>query len=192
MQRIVYRHLYDQRGEEIIGEKLAHRMSTWFDAESSEGIATTLQQLLGAQGRLLPGFVMAAFIKTITNSWTTSARFGGSSPCPFGCGVPDGSNMRRVFACPSLHSAAATLLRGWRGWPTEGGIREAFALTLPAGGAKASITIIWHDIVLQAFHARKHGSTAPLEESLKGRVKAICRHSPACKNMLRAAYRGEC
>ena len=139
-------------------------------------------------GKKLPGFVMAAYLKSVTNSWVTTARFGNKTPCPYSCGEQAGANMEHLVSCPAFHAAAATLFRHWSGWPLSGDLRESMALHMPMHGSRTAVMLIWHDVALQTYLAHKHGDGVGLATIIRGRVRAVARHSTYAKAMLLAAY----
>ena len=142
------------------------------------------------QGKKLPSFAMAAYLKTVVNAWPTSARFGDHVPCPFCRDAAAGSKMEHLLTCPAVQAAAAGLLKEWHDWPVQGGFKESLGLHLRPTAATVSVLILWHDIVLQSYLAYKHGVRHELPTVIKGRIRAIARHSSHAKGILLAAYRG--
>ena len=125
------------------------------------------------------------------NAWPTPARFGSSAPCPFCQVEEDGARLEHLVACPALRDAAAPLFRGWHGrWPLGGGITDAIAWRTPPQHPAAALSLIWLDIVLQTYLAMKHGGTAGLPSLIRGRIRAISRHSSFSRYLLKSAYQG--
>ena len=100
--------------------------------------------------------------------------------------------MDHLLACPAIRDAAASLLKEWHDWPLQGGVKEAFALQLQPTDPRVAVQILWHDIILQSYLAYKHGARQELLSIMKGRVRAIARHSSVARGLLLAAYRGHC
>ena len=170
------------------------RLNKWLqDEDQVEPAAAHIRLVLKASCKQLPHFVVAAFLKTVGNAWCTASRFGESAKCPFGCKEPAGSKVAHLMGCPVLHATAAKLLhRTWKGWPKEGGVASSLCASCNDAGMNASIVqVCWHDLVLQAFNARRTGSNTSVLNLVKARIRAICRQHPPAKALLRAAFGGE-
>ena len=190
VQRILCKHLVQQSSAKEVIPKLVHKLCFFVSASSANDVAPKIQQHMCAQSGKLPNFVLVAFLKSITNSWTTRRRFGANGPCPF-CQCNDGSDIKHLLSCKEVHEVSAKFLKQWNRWPAQGGIQDSIGLQLNPGSEVVAIQMLWHDILLQAFHAKRHGSNAPLYSIFAARIRVICRSSPSSKRLLREAFRGQ-
>ena len=194
VQNIISQHLVKERAEAAISKFFRTRLTKWLADESQvEPAAAHIRQVLREACKQLPCYVVAAYLKTVGNAWCTASRFGESAKCPLGCGMAAGSKAQHLLNCPELKAVATKLLHNsWKGWPVQGGIESALCCSCHEFGIRANIVqVCWHDLALQAFNARRKGSTSSVLSLIKGRIRAICRSHPPAKALLRAAFRGE-
>ena len=169
---------------------LRRRLCRWWDPADAAAAAPNIIQLMQCQKRL-PGFVKASYLRTVTNSWATSARFGIKSQCPYGCGVQDASSsIEHLLSCPAFQAAAKPYFQNWHGWPLAGEFILALGLHIDPNSRHAGVTMLWHDIAYSVYCSFKHGGARHLGSAIRARVRAINRQSPISRSLLLDALHG--
>ena len=190
MQHIIVKHLLGTTRADDVHAALTRRLSKWHTHENAQAAASRVVQLMKAQAKHVPSFVLAAYLKTVTNAWATKARFGSRAPCPLGCGKDDGSRVEHIMECPGFHACAKPYFKHWHGWPTAGTFLESLALHMGHDSTKAAAMMIWHDVAHQVYFVLKHCGGRP-HTHVQARVRAIARHHKGAKDILVRCHRGQ-
>ena len=83
----------------------------------------------------VPACLMYSALRCWCNAVPTARRFQGEPACcPFGCGIPQGNDMRHIARCPVIYLAALPLFGPAEFWPMRAGRNDAFAYPLQLAG----------------------------------------------------------
>ena len=190
VQAVLVKHMLKHSSLADSQVALRRRLSKWWSPEDAMSAAPNVIQLMQCHKKL-PGFIKASYLRTLTNSWTTGARFGMRSPCPYGCRDAEGSSsLEHLLACPLFQAAAQPYFTNWHGWPLSGNIVLALGLHIDPASPQAAVTLIWHDVAYDVFCAFKHGGARHVGNSIRARIRAINRMSPHSRSLLLSTLHG--
>ena len=190
VKQVLANKLLETSWEDDVKGAITRRLRKWLSHEGADEACSRFVKIMNAQAKIVPRFVLAAFLKTVTNAWSTKGRYGAKTPCMFGCGLEGGSRVEHVMECQILHECAGLYCKNWQGWPTSGTFIDSMAINTPPESTRASIMLIWHDIAHQIYFGMKHSGGTPMAHT-KTRIRAISRHHPRARALLLQCYRGE-
>ena len=192
MQAVLVKHMFKHSSLADSQAALRRRLSKWWSPEDAMYAAPNVIQLMQCRKKL-PGCIKASYLRTLTNSWTTGARFGLRSACPYGCRDADGSSsLEHLLACPVFQAAARPYFSDWHNWPLSGNIVLALGLHIDPASKHAAVTIMWHGVAYNVLCAFKHGGARHVGNSIRARIRAISRMSPHYRSLLLDAMHGRC
>ena len=103
LQKWASQILYSSTPLADLDSSMAKRLSTFLRVETSQASAATARTRMAAAKDHVPQCAMSSALRTISNAWTTTGRFSGTTAvCPFGCGAPAADRFSHFPSCLSL------------------------------------------------------------------------------------------
>jgi len=164
---------------EVLNKALVSRAQRW--SEMPEQLVLSIQKY--GETKPPPGLLTSA-LRTLCYAWCTTSRFNNTLlECRF-CDGPEQDKQQHYLACP--------VFRTWLGdrlhladQASDEQMHEWLLSMLGCHVEQATRGVVVIDVVLNAYDARRNGSSAGARTLLDARLKELRRRHPAVRRMTR-------